>query len=143
MALEDEEWPILQERLPQAINLAHQLARYGGLMNILIQPDILGHKLQFEREFIAGVQHFAWFGTLREYAAWWTARNEVSVDTEVTGDSARVTLTAPQPLNGLPLQIPAGWKLQAVEPAGLQTTQAGSTVVIEQVPLRVRLHFQR
>lgn len=59
VALEDEEKPALHERLPQAINLAHQLARYGGLMNILIQPDILGHKLQFEREFIVGVQHFA------------------------------------------------------------------------------------
>lgn len=143
VAIEDEEKPLLFERLPQAIALAHQLARYGGLMNILIHPDILGHKLQFEQEFVVAVQHFAWFGTLNEYASWWIARNEVSVDAELTGGSAHITLTAPQPLNGLPLQIPPAWKLQSVEPAGLKITQTSSALIIDQVPLRVRLHFQR
>lgn len=65
------------------------------------------------------------------------------MDAGRTGDSAYVTLTAPQPLHGLPVQIPSGWKLHSVEPPGLQATQADGTVILDQVPLRVRLHFKR
>ncbi|MFA6544691.1 MAG: hypothetical protein WCS99_09720 [Limisphaerales bacterium] len=143
VTIEDEEKPPLGERVQAALALARELARYGGLMNVLIHPDITGHKLQFERDFIAALKPVAWFGTVNDFASWWAARNDVSVDAEISGNFAAVSLAAPRPLNGLPLQVPPGWRLHSVEPAGLKATQSGSAVLIEQVPPHARLFFRR
>ena len=143
VTIEDEEKPPLGERVQAALDVARELARYGGLMNVLIHPDITGHKLQFERDFITALKPVAWFGTVNDFATWWAARNEVAVDVELSANFAAVTLTAPQPLNGLPLQVPAGWRLEKVEPAGLKLTQANPGLVLEQVPPQARLFFRR
>ena len=143
VTIEDEEKPPLGERVQAALDVARELARYGGLMNVLIHPDITGHKLQFERDFITALKPVAWFGTVNDFASWWAARNEVTVDVEVSANFAAVTLTAPQPLNGLPLQVPAGWRLQSVEPASLKVTQADTGLVLDQIPPSARLIFRR
>ena len=94
MTIEDEEKPPLGERVQAALDVARELARYGGLMNVLIHPDITGHKLQFERDFITALKPVAWFGTVNDFATWWAARNEVAVDVELSANFAAVTLTA-------------------------------------------------
>ncbi len=142
VTIEDEEKPPMGERVQAALDVARELARYGGLMNVLIHPDITGHKLQFERDFVTALKPVAWFGTVNEFASWWTARNEVAVDVAVAGQFATVSLAAPQPLNGLTLFVRPGWRLQAVEPAGLKTSTTATGLVIEQVPAQARLLFQ-
>lgn len=142
VTIEDEEKPPLGERVQAALAVARELARYGGLMNVLIHPDITGHKLQFERDFVNALKPVAWFGTVDDFASWWAARNEVAVDVELSGGYATVTLTTPQPLNGLTLLVRPGWRLQAVEPNGLKATSTATGLVIEQVPTRARLLFQ-
>lgn len=143
VTIEDEEQPTLGERVQAALDVARELARYGGLMNVLIHPDITGHKLQFERDFITALKPVAWFGTVNDFATWWAARNEVAVDVQLSANFAAVTLTAPQPLNGLPLQVPTGWRLQSVEPPSLKLTQADTGLVLDQVPPNARLFFRR
>ncbi|MEQ2005851.1 MAG: hypothetical protein ABMA26_03555, partial [Limisphaerales bacterium] len=143
VTIEDEEKPPLGERVQAALDVARELARYGGLMNVLIHPDITGHKLQFERDFVTALKPVAWFGTVNDFASWWAARNEVAVDVDLSANFAAVTLTAPQPLHGLPLQVPAGWRLQSVEPASLRVTQADTGFILDQVPVRARLFFRR
>jgi len=143
VTIEDEEQPPLGQRVQAALDVARELARYGGLMNVLIHPDITGHKLQFERDFVTALKPVAWFGTVNDFASWWAARNEVAVDVELSANFAAVTLTAPQPLNGLPLQVPAGWRLQLTEPASLKTTPAENGLVLDQVPAHARLVFRR
>lgn len=143
VTIEDEELPPLGQRVQAALDVARELARYGGLMNVLIHPDITGHKLQFERDFIAALKPVAWFGTVNDFASWWAARNEVTVDVELSANFAAVTLTAPRPLDGLPLQIPTGWRLQSVEPAGLKVTPVDTGLVLDQVPPSARLFFRR
>lgn len=143
VTIEDEEQPPLGQRVQAALDVARELARYGGLMNVLIHPDITGHKLQFERDFVAALKPVAWFGTVNDFASWWAARNEVAVDMELSANFAVVALTAPQPLNGLPLQVPAGWRLQSFEPAGLKVTPADAGLVLDQVPPQARLVFRR
>ena len=143
VTIEDEEQPPLGQRVQAALDVARELARYGGLMNVLIHPDITGRKLQFERDFITALKPVAWFGTVNDFASWWAARNEGSVDVELSANFAAVTLIAPQPLTGLPLQVPLSWRLQSVEPASLKTTQADTGLVLDQVPQRARLFFPR
>jgi peptidoglycan/xylan/chitin deacetylase (PgdA/CDA1 family) len=143
VTIEDEEKPPLGERVQAALDVARELARYGGLMNVLIHPDITGHKLQFERDFVTALKPVAWFGTVNDFASWWAARNEVAVDVQLSANFAAVTLTASHPLNGLPLQVPAGWRLQSVEPANLKVTPADTGLVLDQVPPQARLFFRR
>jgi len=47
------------DRLPQALEVARQVSRYGGLCVVLIHPNILDHKLAFEKGFVEGVRPYA------------------------------------------------------------------------------------
>ncbi|NBV24702.1 MAG: hypothetical protein EBS05_22625 [Proteobacteria bacterium] len=143
ITIEDEKPPLMGERVQAALDVARELARYGGLMNVLIHPDITGHKLQFERDFVTALKPVAWFGTVNDFATWWNARNAVAVDVELSTHYAAVTLMAPLPLNGLPLNLPAGWQFQNTTPEGLKVSQSGNTLVIDQLPTKTRLIFRR
>lgn len=143
VTIEDEEKPPLGERVQAALDVARELARYGGLMNVLIHPDITGHKLQFERDFVTALKPVAWFGTVNDFASWWTARNEVAVDVELSANFTAVTLTASKPIDGLPLQVPIEWRLQTVEPASLKLTPSDAGLVLDHLPARARIFFRR
>ena len=56
VTVEDEELPKLGERLSQAVELAHQIGRYGGAFVFLIHPNILDHKLEFEKRFVENLE---------------------------------------------------------------------------------------
>ena len=141
VTIEDEELPPLGERLPQAIALARKVARYGGSVVVLIHPDILGHKLDFERGFVAALKPEAWFGSLAEFGAWWAARDAVGVEVAASGGDVVVTLSAPQQIAGLGLSIPHGWTYRASEPVQLKLAVNETGVLIAEVQGTVKLHF--
>ena len=141
VTIEDEELPPLGERLPQALELAHKVARYGGSVVVLIHPDILGHKFDFERGFVAALKGEAWFGTIGELGAWWAARDAVTVEVADSGDDRAVTLTLPQHIAGLGLSVPSGWTYRASEPADLKVAVGESGVLIAEAQGAVTLHF--
>jgi len=129
--------------LPQAVDLAKKIARHGGLCVVLIHPDILAHKLAFEREFIEAVKDFSWFGTLGDYGEWWSARNEVQVDSEWQGNRLMVHLSAPKPLTGLTLEIPSGLRLdpQHLQQIGAEIT--GGRLLLDQLQGTSVISFSR
>lgn len=129
VTVEDEAAPKLGERLNEAINLAQKISRYGGTFVALIHTDVLDHKLEFERGFVAAVKPYAWFGAMRDFGAWWSARNQVECDVENNGLTVRLSL--PEKISGLTLNLPADLQLAAVEPADIKATQQGSNVVID------------
>jgi hypothetical protein len=100
VTIEDEASPRLGDRLKPALELADHLAHYGGSVVVLIHPDILDHKLEFEKRFVEALRQRAWFGTLREFGEFWAARDQVSVDVEHQGASVRLTLNAPSRVQG-------------------------------------------
>ncbi len=116
VTIEDEKPPPLGERLPEAVALARRIARRGGLCMVLIHPDIRGHKLAFEDRFIAAVKPFSWFGTLADYGRWWAARNAVELDPAWQDGRLVLRLSAPPPLDGLTLEVPAGLRLDPARP---------------------------
>ncbi|HKN88355.1 MAG TPA: polysaccharide deacetylase family protein, partial [Nitrospiraceae bacterium] len=87
VTVEDEELPKLGERLSQAVELAHQISRYGGSFVLLIHPNILDHKLEFEKRFVESVKSFAWFGSVSQFGQWWAARNDMAVDVAAEGET--------------------------------------------------------
>lgn len=134
VTIEDEHAPPLGGRLPEAIALARRIARHGGLCMVLIHPDVLGHKLDFERRFIEAVRDFSWFGTLADYGAWWAARDAVEIDVSAHGGELAVSVTAPAPVRDLTLDLPPGARLADVSgerARGLRT--AGNRLIIDRL----------
>ncbi len=141
VTIEDEELPEMGSRVGQAIEVAEKIARYGGTVVVLIHPNILGHKLEFEKKFVAALKPRAWFGSIRQFGAWWAARNQVSVD--VTADGARrvVSIEAPQPMAGLTLRIPASWKPAKGVNEKLVASSTPGSVVLQSIKGQVTLTF--
>ncbi len=69
ITIEDEEFPEMGSRVPEALAVAAKVARYGGSVVVLIHPNIVGHKMTFEKEFVAAVRDVAWFGSIGQYGA--------------------------------------------------------------------------
>ena len=111
VTIEDEALPKMGDRLPQALEVAKRISRYGGSVVVLIHPNILDHKLAFEKGFVEGVRPYAWFGSVGEFGRWWAARNRVEVDVARDATAMRVTLKVPVSVAGLTLEIPEGWAM--------------------------------
>lgn len=133
VTIEDEAKPRLGDRLPQALELADHLASYGGLLVVLIHPDILDHKFEFEKKFVEAQRQRAWFGSIREFGEFWAARDRVAVDVEQQGTQVRVNLNAPQQMAGLTLRLPSGFHVASTEPRDLAFTQTTGQVVVEKL----------
>ena len=99
------------DRLPEALEVARQISRYGGSMVVLIHPNILDHKLAFEKGFVEGVRPYAWFGSVQGFGRWWAARNQVKLDVAQDAKRLTVTIASFELVNGLTLEIPSGWRL--------------------------------
>jgi hypothetical protein len=128
VTIEDEEQPRLGDRLPQALAVADRLARYGGTLVVLIHPNITDHKLQFEKGLVEALRQRAWFGTMREFGEFWTARDQVQVDVESQGAQVRVALAVPKRVSGLTLRLPEGYRVASTEPQVSFTQSAGYAV---------------
>lgn len=111
VTIEDEALPKMGDRLPQALEVAKRISRYGGSVVVLIHPNILDHKLVFEKGFVEGVRSYAWFGSMGEFGQWWARRNRVEVDVARDSTGMRVTLKVPVAVAGLTLEVPAGWEV--------------------------------
>lgn len=143
VTIEDEELPKLGDRLPQALEVARRISRYGGSMVVLIHPNVLDHKLTFEKGFVEGVRPYAWFGSVGEFGRWWAARNQVQIDVVHDAASMRVILTAPQPAAGLTIEVPEGWKLisSVSSPKGIE--QRGTVVMFPELQGTQKVQFTR
>ena len=142
VTLEDEALPKLGDRLPQAIALAHELRRYGGSFVILIHPNVIDHKLEFERGFIAAVRDFSWFCALGDCGHWWAARNGVEVNVRREGERAIVDVHIPEKIGGLTLELPSDWTLTESAPADISTTLVAGRLVLREAQGTVHLVFR-
>ncbi len=140
VTIEDEAPSALASRLPEALELADHLRRYGGLMVLLIHSNVVEPKLSFERGFVAGVKARAWFGTVDEFGRFWGARNAAGVDVTRSGGQRVVTVTLPATVEGLTVSTPAWWRFVGVEPAGVVAAGPGK-VTLGPAVNRVRLVF--
>jgi hypothetical protein len=133
VTIEDEELPKMGDRLPEALEVARQIGRYGGSMVVLIHPNILDHKLAFEKGFVQGVRPFAWFGSVREFGRWWTARNQVQLDVEPSGRGGTITMTVPESVAGLTLEVPRGWRIDPARSSLKGIEQRGAVIILPEL----------
>lgn len=109
----EDELSVRGDRVQAAVDLASKISKYGGIYVVLIHPNIVEHKLQFERDFYEAVKGYSWFTTVSRFGAWWGARNQLAVDVECQDNEALVKVEAPLPLEGVTICVPEGWMLQS------------------------------
>lgn len=143
VTVEDEELPKLGERVPEALELAHQISRYGGSFVVLIHPNILDHKLEFEKRFVDGVKSFAWFGSISQFGQWWSARNDVAADVSREGENLVLTLQVLHPIAGLTVEVPKGWTLDKSSVHLASIEQVGQAVMLQEAHGIIRMRFAR
>ncbi len=126
ITIEDENGR-LGDRIDQAIVVANKIGQHGGVVNVLIHTDVLDHKLEFERQFVAEFRDRAWFGTIAQFGEWWAVRDSavVSVDTLATGHK-RLRVAIRGAISGLSIRVPDQWVYQS----GLADTRQDGPVVI-------------
>lgn len=141
VTVEDEAPPAMDRRLPEALALADRLAAYGGVCVVLIHPNVLGPKLEFERGFYAALKARAWFGSMGEFGRFWAARNGASVDVKREGAQRTVTLVLPTRIDGLTLSVPRTWRLTRSSPASVGAVARGGRVTLTSAEQTVQLVF--
>ncbi len=143
VTVEDEELPKLGDRVPEAIDLARQIGRYGGDVVVLIHPNVLDHKLEFEKRFVEAVKPFAWFGSLSQFGQWWAARNEVAVDVSKAGEERILTIQVPSPMVGLTIEVPGDWTLDTRSTVPGSVERIGGVILLHEARDTIRLHFSK
>ena len=144
VTIEDEAEPSLPARLNDAIELARQLERYGGLFVVLMHTDEVGEKLAFQGALIDAIQDRAWFGTVADFGAFWSARDQVELDvTRAAGGGLRVELSAPEAIDGLTLIVPSGYRVTASVPAELVRAEGPGSLVLNGVQGRAEVTLRR
>ncbi len=140
ITVEDEIPPKMGNRIEQAITLGKKIARYGGIFVELIHPDILDHKLKFQKEFVNAIKPLAWFGTLREFGDWWSARDKVEIDSN-EGKNKVITLTIPKIITGLVIEYPVSWKLSKTIPESVEFQERPGNLILGKVHGKIELLF--
>ncbi len=138
VTIEDEQGK-LGDRLDKAIALSEKIARYRGLVNILIHTNELGHKLAFEKGYVAAFRGRAWFSTVRDYADWWRARNSVQLHAREYSGTRTLDIVVDGEIQGLTLEVPASWRYEG----GVEgTAQNGTDVVLGRIVNKASAEFR-
>ena len=140
VTIEDEMTP-LPNRLNESLQLVRQISAYRGLVNILVHTETTGRKLEFVKNFTSALKDEAWFGTMSEYGAWWTARESVTIKFEETAKNQghQITIASELPISGLTLELPQGWKYQG----GLDGShQSGNLLSLGPLDVSATINFK-
>ena len=106
LTIEDEELPRLGDRFESESAVVEKIAAHHGLVVVLIHPDILGHKLDFERQLIARWKDRAWMTDLDDYGAWWRARDLADIDVVQDEHGWSLDVAAPNELRNVVVLLP-------------------------------------
>ncbi|OFY51601.1 MAG: hypothetical protein A2X22_14450 [Bacteroidetes bacterium GWF2_49_14] len=142
ITIEDEVLPPMNERLSSAIFLTDKIARYGGMVNILIHPNETVIKYEFQKGYIEHFKDIAWFGTQKEYGNWWVARAKMQIDAVKTGNKTVVTIYCPDPIYDLPLMVPTEFHLVGSTPVGIEYQIIPGGLLFSKLEGQLQLHFE-
>jgi peptidoglycan/xylan/chitin deacetylase (PgdA/CDA1 family) len=143
VTVEDEKPPEMGSRVDEAVALAREISRYGGSFVVLTHPNMLGHKLEFHKTFIAAVQDWAWFGSISDFGNWWAARNAVTVDSHCLQAVCNITVDAPQPIRGLPLRFPQDCEYQENPHSDVAVRPTDGGIVLGRIDGKLTLRCAR
>jgi len=142
VTIEDEEAPKMDKRFANGLALARKIGNYGGLLVVLIHPNVTAEKFDYERDLADSLKTEAWFGSVDQFGPWWAMRDQIKVDvTASDSSSATVTLDPRWPTKGIAIDVPDQWRL--VADGRVAARQVGTRIVIAVLPGRTALRFTR
>jgi peptidoglycan/xylan/chitin deacetylase (PgdA/CDA1 family) len=106
VTIEDEELPRLGDRFGAESVVVAKIAAHHGVVIILIHPDVLDHKLEFERKLIARWKDLAWMPDLDAFGAWWRARDRAEFDVSQNGTAWSFDVESPEELRNVAVLLP-------------------------------------
>jgi hypothetical protein len=130
ITIEDEEPPHMDKRLDSALTVARKISKYGGLMCVLIHPNVIDYKYRFEVGLLDSLKNQAYACSMREYADWWGARNNVTYSVNKNPTGYELHINTPVNVSNLTFFVPHGWVANA---SGQKITQTGNAVLVENV----------
>jgi len=119
----------LINRLSEAKSLTYEIAKYGGIVVILIHPNEVGSKFQFEEEYINHFKDLAWFSTFGDFGQWWAARDKISIDVVNENNFTNILLSIPERITGFNLDIPTGYQLVGVSPGNIDARMNNNNIL--------------
>ena len=127
-----------EQRIRTSMRLAEQLSRYGACYVGQVHPSGEGWKV--EKAFYDAWKDRAWFGTLRDFGLWWTARNLVTMDIQREGFRRVVTVNVPKRMEGLAIMLPLRSTPVAVSGGGNYSVD-GKLIIFEiaEGPIQITL----
>jgi peptidoglycan/xylan/chitin deacetylase (PgdA/CDA1 family) len=142
ITIEDELGLFMGSRLGPALDVARKVAGRRGILVVLTHPNVLGHKLDFNRRLIEALRGTAWFGALDDLGSWWAARDGLEMVVEAQARDAVVRLDAAAPLSGLTLAVPSDWRLAGTEGDVDGARPSPGRVVLGRLTGRAALRFE-
>ena len=139
ITIEDRELPVMDKRLDSALAVAHKISKYGGFWCTLIHPDILGTKYHFEQVFIDSIQSIAHICSMREFADWWMARNNVQYFVRKNENGYDLHIITPANMDNLTFFVPANWSCTSNNNQAIQ--QTGNAVLVKNVTNGMTINF--
>lgn len=142
ITIEDDLPPEMDLRIDDAILLTEKISRYGGVVNILIHPNILDHKFRFQEEFIDHYKDEAWFGTISQFGDWWNARTAIQIDVQDSGQLVTANIIAPFTIEGFPLMVPENLKLVTTIPKMIAIEKTNGGYLFSKLSGKIQLIFE-
>ncbi|WP_425996797.1 polysaccharide deacetylase family protein [Caulobacter sp. DWR1-3-2b1] len=126
VTIEDEAGAPLGQRFDAANVVIEKIAREHGVATILIHPNIIGHKLEFEARLVDHWKDRAWLGSVDDFGDWWAARDALEVDVTQRGAGSALEIRAPRKVSGVEIILPksGGRRVGVNLPAGGQAAVA-------------------
>ena len=142
ITIEDELSPPMTARLDRALDILAKLKSYGGMMVVLIHPNVFEDKFSFLQGFLSQIQGTdVWIGTLSDFGQWWAARDRMELDVRQAAGRCVAELNLQSTSIATVLKLPLGWHLEPSELNSGTVEQRGSKLYLRGVSGMTRLHF--
>ena len=142
ITIEDELSRPMTARLEQALDILANLKSYGGMMVVLIHPNVFQDKFSFLQDFLSQIKNTdVWIGTLSNFGQWWAARDRMELDVRETAGRYVAELNLQSTSIATVLKLPLGWHLEQSELNSGTVEQRGSKLYLRGVSGTTRLHF--
>jgi hypothetical protein len=111
ITIEDEKPPLMNKRVDRALKVAELISEYNGIFNILIHPNVLDHKYEFQKEFIKKTRDKYWYGSVSDFGRWWSARDSIETNITEEGNNLVIELNSDIEFYDIALVVTKGYKI--------------------------------
>lgn len=144
ITIEDELQRPMTNRLEDAKQILKKLQRYGGMMVVLMHPNVFEDKMDFLKGLLPhAIASDVWIGSLGQFGDWWAARDQLEVDVREDAGTVLLNVKAPKSGANVVLRLPEGLKLGEKREGEGQAQQRGNRLHLNGIAGLVKFSLVR